>query len=382
MLLTIFRERLNWLSAGVIDIRDGRHTRSDSVAGVCRAPLRLALFVENGCTLRGYQLMVERLLRCKRSGFTLVELLVVIAIIGILVSLLLPAVQAAREAARRIQCANNLKQLGLAVHNFHDAHKAIVPGYLTGYGHATWLVLVMPFLELGNVQATFDLEKTFYVQPPLSVQNQVSFYYCPSRARPVRLSKDHNSRRGYIQPLGGTLCDYGMNAGDGEEYPWYGTAFQTRFNGVAAHTYVPPGGYNGTLVGSDPTYTYSGWKPELTFKHVKDGLTHTLLAGEKWLHPEHQGFADWGDGTFWNDDSHSHTARVGGRLYPLARSDTDDTMVLDLANMAFGGPHLSIVQFVMCDGSVRALSPTVNNTLLGYLANRKDGHVIREWLFQ
>jgi len=82
----------------------------------------------------------------KRHGFTLVELLVVIAIIGILIALLLPAVQAAREAARRSQCTNNLKQIALAVHNYHDTYKVFPIGnWTTAYG--TWLVSLLPFIE-------------------------------------------------------------------------------------------------------------------------------------------------------------------------------------------------------------------------------------------
>ena len=84
-----------------------------------------------------------------RPGFTLVELLVVIAIIGVLVALLLPAVQAAREAARRTQCTNNLKQMGLACHNFHDARKSLPPAYMSGEGFGTWLMLIMPYMEEG-----------------------------------------------------------------------------------------------------------------------------------------------------------------------------------------------------------------------------------------
>ena len=83
---------------------------------------------------------------CKKGGFTLVELLVVIAIIGVLIALLLPAVQAAREAARRVQCTNQLKQLGLAVHNFHDTHRGLPPQHL-GYGKAALFVLLYPYLE-------------------------------------------------------------------------------------------------------------------------------------------------------------------------------------------------------------------------------------------
>jgi len=85
----------------------------------------------------------------RQAGFTLVELLVVIAIIGILVALLLPAIQAAREAARRSQCANNLKQLGLACHNFHDTRKTLPPArYRDKY--STWFAFIMPYLEQSN----------------------------------------------------------------------------------------------------------------------------------------------------------------------------------------------------------------------------------------
>ena len=88
-----------------------------------------------------------------RHGFTLVELLVVITIIGILIALLLPAVQAAREAARRMQCGNNLKQIGLATQNFESTYGHFPPAFTSGVGHATWLVLILPYLEQ---QAAFD----------------------------------------------------------------------------------------------------------------------------------------------------------------------------------------------------------------------------------
>ncbi len=103
-----------------------------------------------------------------RKGFTLVELLVVIAIIGILVGLLLPAVQAAREAARRMQCGNNTKQISLALHNYHDAHKSFPPGVLSrnlnaefAYPRLTWGIHIYPFIEQGNVYNRFD----FVTQP-------------------------------------------------------------------------------------------------------------------------------------------------------------------------------------------------------------------------
>src|SRR5688572_28592874 len=94
----------------------------------------------------------------RRSGFTLVELLVVIAIIGILIALLLPAVQAAREAARRTQCSNNLKQIGLGLQNYHSAHKSFPPGGVlrNNQGHSWWL-LICPYVEETSIYQRFQL---------------------------------------------------------------------------------------------------------------------------------------------------------------------------------------------------------------------------------
>src|SRR6187431_3342554 len=102
------------------------------------------------------------------KAFTLVELLVVIAIIGVLVALLLPAVQQAREAARRMQCRNNLKQIALAVHNYESSHLTLPPGVLGTSGAVaqaqllhTWLVQILPYLDQKNVQAVYDFNRRF-----------------------------------------------------------------------------------------------------------------------------------------------------------------------------------------------------------------------------
>jgi len=111
---------------------------------------------------------------CIRAGFTLVELLVVIAIIGLLVALLLPAIQAAREAARRTECSNKLKQIGLALHNYHDTYNVFPPGAITKTtscslntgntrtdGGAPWTVLTLPFMEQSSLHDRFDFSKPF-----------------------------------------------------------------------------------------------------------------------------------------------------------------------------------------------------------------------------
>src|ERR1044071_4083195 len=122
----------------------------------------------------------------RSSGFTLVELLVVIAIIGVLVALLLPAVQMAREAARRMQCSNNLKQIGRALHNHHDAIKVFPPGQIhtstSGEPYTTtWGIELLPYLEQANLQARYDkTQLPTTANNVLVLQTRIKSYICPS----------------------------------------------------------------------------------------------------------------------------------------------------------------------------------------------------------
>jgi prepilin-type N-terminal cleavage/methylation domain-containing protein len=157
--------------------------------------------------------------RVRRTGFTLIELLVVIAIIAILVGLLLPAVQWVREAANRTQCANNLKQIGLAMLHYNDDYGALPPSRMQN-GSATWAVLILPYLEQKEMFHQWNLNVP-YVQQTASVrQKPLSIYFCPTRryhfsAPTLSLGGDES-----ILPDGtlgpnypGALGDYAVNIG-------------------------------------------------------------------------------------------------------------------------------------------------------------------------
>jgi prepilin-type N-terminal cleavage/methylation domain-containing protein len=149
-----------------------------------------------------------------RQGFTLIELLVVIAVISILMGLLLPAVQKAREAAARVSCANNLKQIGLAMHHYENVYSEFPPSRLAE-GRATWAVLILPFLEQDNLHRQWDLSQSYYRQPAPARESSVPGYFCPSRRTAadsprLSVSGDVPSDGSDAQHYPGALGDYAV----------------------------------------------------------------------------------------------------------------------------------------------------------------------------
>jgi prepilin-type N-terminal cleavage/methylation domain-containing protein len=156
--------------------------------------------------------------RARRPGFSLVELLVVIAIIALLMGLLLPAVQRTRESANRISCANNLHQIGLAMHTYHLNNERLPQARLGDQG-ATWAVLILPYMEEENFYQRWNLTRTYYQQSDVARLKSVPNYFCPSRRTrstgpQASLSGDSPSNGAPNAPnVPGALCDYAANLG-------------------------------------------------------------------------------------------------------------------------------------------------------------------------
>lgn len=328
----------------------------------------------------------------KRAAFTLVELLVVIAIIGILVGLLLPAVQAAREAARAMQCKNNLHQIGLAVELFHDVRRAYPPARYqprpgspaeTSCGglETTWLVRILPFLEQASAEARWDYSKAYGDHADTVRQFTIPTYCCPSRRSTSEAIGEgmlvSGSTSWITLPCGcripatssgsallsGAVGDYGGNHGDLSP----GSA------GLPTD-FLYGGNGTGTIISSRARCNAGApadWIDRVRHADVTDGLSNTLISGEMHV-PMGKLRQAPGDAFIFNGDHVFNFSRIGGPTMPIAADPRSEGNSL----VTWGSWHAGgVCQFSFADGSVRAISNTIDTDTLGQLCNRADSRV-------
>ena len=338
------------------------------------------------------------MMRCSRArdrertasgerGFTLVELLVVIAIIGVLIALLLPAVQAAREAARRMQCGNRLKQLSMAViqheHNLgyfpparYEPHPEHEWEYYCCGRQPSWPSRVLTFLEEPALAERWLHDVDYERHDEAIRMTPLPELLCPSRRGLSDALVEYRYYQTEVLPcgcpstyeqFGGALGDYGANHGDasgGATGGW--NDFYHGGNGrgpmISVRTHCS------TVTG----YTPGDVIDMISSRQVTDGLSKTALLGEKHI-PAGELKKYPHDSPIFDGDHLFASARVGGPGYPIASGPTDEIALF----MSFGSWHPGICNFAFADGSVHALAPALDTVVLGNLCNREDGDPVR-----
>jgi len=332
----------------------------------------------------------------KRRGFTLVELLVVIAIIGILVALLLPAIQAAREAARRTQCGNNLKQIGVAMHNYNDTFKGLPMGFTNDYGLAqnyldqnyahhgngttasrwyaswSWSAYIAPFMELGAQHQTLNVTGTWAAESLLSTESQqvistpVASLRCPSDT-----GKDpHNGGEYRPANSAGTRL-YAATANYAGVCDDNSANIDNRQNNCSGVLYVDS---------------------DIKFRDVVDGTSSVLMVGERCRYRNHARCGvqqDCGAAIVFvigasnqlSHDNRSNAAAVGSAARGINWDSTVTTPGpcdnLWNAKTGFHSLHPGGAQFVLVDASTHFISDSVDLTTFRRLANREDGNPVK-----
>ncbi len=332
-----------------------------------------------------------------KIGFTLVELLVVIAIIGVLVGLLLPAVQAAREAARRMQCSNHLKQVGLALHNYESSNRVFPPSYIAVRGTASpvggqWSALarLLPYLEQNNLHGLVNYDLPYSVQVNVAT-TRVPVYLCPSEANDVvRVNPTTGVPRDYP-------ANYVFNFGTWQIYdPRTGAGSDGVFhpNSRTTHGSLTDGTSN--TIGVSEAKAYTPYLRNTSDPGPNPPTSNAFAAG---LSGDgccigaslqlNTGHTEWADGlcqqsgfttTFGPNAKIPHA--VGGRLYDIDfvswREGTTTTRVT-YAALPARSYHVGIVQVTLMDGSVRSVSNNIDLQIWRSLGTRGGGEIVTDY---
>ncbi len=330
----------------------------------------------------------------RRHGFTLVELLVVITIIGILIALLLPAVQAAREAARRMQCTNNLKQLALGCLTHENATGRFPTGGW-GYGWTGdadrgtdwrqpggWLYNVLPYIEQ---QALHDMGAGLPDPDPTKraanlrrLQTPLAAFHCPTRRSPVLYPHDNIvggtitnvSSQPSTQPLTMARSDYAANGGDSYTTAWPSDSGPSKITDVESSSGQMTAGAQAGFAGIAKSSTGVVYFGSLTrMADLVDGTSNTYLVGEKNIDVDYYATGqDLGDNeaALCGDN-----ADVSRWTYSPPLPDTNAVLFI-----FFGSAHANGVNMAFCDGSVQQISYSIDPEVHMNLGNRKDGAAI------
>jgi prepilin-type N-terminal cleavage/methylation domain-containing protein len=308
----------------------------------------------------------------RRSGFTLVELLVVIAIIGVLVALLLPAVQAAREAARRMQCSNNMRQLGLALHNYHDNNQSFPLNYRpVTAGPYSWMQAILPYIEQQNLYNQLTIGGTqSLANNALVASTPIKTYLCPSDAATPKSSLLPNR-----SDSGGTKAITNYKACSGAAWGW------TIVNSNNARW---PGDSNGLIhcdglmcsnsQGSGPSSMTPGMgdvlKNLVRMAKITDGTSNSFAVGEA--------IGAWSYWNWWYN-SNASVATCGLPLnYRRGIDKLDSPTIANQwhQNYGFYSLHPAGASFTMCDGSVRFVADNIDTISYRALATVEAGDTI------
>lgn len=329
--------------------------------------------------------------RNRQAGFTLVELLVVIAIIGILVALLLPAVQAAREAARRMSCSNNIRQVSLACLNYESARVAFPPG--VGYlGQpdpdilADWshLAIVAPYMELGNALVLANRTVNWWKNPENRqfVLTPVSQYKCPSRTPNEFVDADGpgGNQPGYgDQPdsllnghykavLGANDQKYCFQFSGGADPSSPYEMVRHKFpNGSPAPACVAPSSGSGPIADNGVLR----YRTSTEAREVTDGTSNTFLLGERAFDDPDSYHRPWAVGS-----SAGWLYQAKNITYPINSSESDVEGAFFTNNRGYGSEHPGGCHFSMADGSAQFFSENIGLELLFALASRNAGEII------